>query len=98
MLHDLKNKFILMLFFYKFFFCPLNKIVVAAYSVFIDLPDNSTFNIYFQLLFSDIWFFINKLPSRQYHFFPRQFWAWYVSDSIVYNQVLIEIRSFQYVP
>ena len=62
MLHDLKNKFILMLFFFKFFFCPLNKIVVAAYSVFIDLPDNSTFNIYFQLLFSDIWFFTINYP------------------------------------
>ena len=62
MLHVLKNKFILMFFFFNYFFCPLNKIVIAVYSVFIDLSENTTFNIYFQLLFSDIWFFAINYP------------------------------------
>ena len=73
MLHDLKNKFILMFFFFNYFFCPLNKIVVAAYSVFIDLSDNSTFNIYFELLFSDIWFFTINYPVTNITFSHNSF-------------------------
>ena len=57
LLHDLKKLFILMFFFFNyFFFHPLNNIVVSAYSVFIDLLDNSTFNILLPTFVANITF------------------------------------------
>ena len=57
LLHDLKKLFILMFFFFNyFFFHPLNNIVVSAYSVFIDLLDNVTFNILLPTFVANITF------------------------------------------
>ena len=57
LLHDLKKLFILMFFFFNyFFFHPLNNIVVSAYSVLIDLLDNSSFNILLPTFVANITF------------------------------------------